>query len=84
MSFVISELERLWRWFLIDLNASEMLAAFKRLQFKAKVTEYKTDPDTVHEAWVERRMIVTATTVSLHHHLWPGSACELFEKPLIS
>jgi hypothetical protein len=68
-SFVMSEHEHLWRGFLIDLNASEMLAVFNRLRLEAKVTEYKDDSDTVHEAWNEYRMIVTVNEAHFIRHM---------------
>jgi hypothetical protein len=59
-SFALSDNESLWRGFIVDLNAQEMLPVFKRLHLKATVTDYGDDAATVHEAWDDFRTIVTA------------------------
>jgi hypothetical protein len=59
-SFALSDKEFLWRGFIVDLNAQEMLPVFKRLHLKAAVTAYGDDAATVHEAWDHYRTIVTA------------------------
>jgi hypothetical protein len=59
-SFALSDNEFLWRGFIVDLNAQEMLPVFERLHLKATVTAYGDDAATVYEAWQEYRTIVTA------------------------
>jgi hypothetical protein len=51
-----SEVKRLWRGFLIDLNVQDTLAIFGK---KARITSYQHDDETVHEAWEESRTIVS-------------------------
>ena len=53
---ITSEVKLLWGGFLIDLNVQDTLALFGK---KARITSYKRDQETVHEAWDESRMIVT-------------------------
>jgi hypothetical protein len=53
--YVLSEVEHYFRGFLIDLSVRDTLPLFK----KAHITAYQRDPETVHEAWEESRMIVT-------------------------
>jgi len=54
--YFLDEYELNWSGFLIDLNVQDALPLFK----KAKVTNYRQDPETVHEAWKQSRTVVTA------------------------
>lgn len=51
-----SEVKRLWRGFLVDLDVQDTLAIFGK---RAKITSYQHDDETVHEAWEESRTIVS-------------------------
>jgi hypothetical protein len=52
---ILSEEEVYWSGFLIDLDVQDALPLFK----EARITRYRKDPETVHEAWNEFRTIVT-------------------------
>jgi len=52
---ILSEDEHLWCGFIIDLDVTETLPLFRR----AHITAYPTDPETVHESWLENRTVVT-------------------------
>lgn len=51
-----SEKKRLWRGFLVDLNVQDAVALLGK---KARITSYQHDHETVHEAWLESRTIVS-------------------------
>ncbi len=51
-----SDVKRFWGGFLVDLNVQEMVALLGK---KARITRYRHDRETVHEAWEESRTIVT-------------------------
>jgi len=53
--YVLCDVENYFRGFLVDLSVRDTLPLFK----KAHITAYQHDPETVHEAWEESRMIVT-------------------------
>lgn len=63
--YFLSQEELYWRGFLIDLDVRDALPLFK----KARITRYRTDPETVHEAWNEFRTIVTRNEVDFVHDM---------------
>lgn len=54
--YVLSEEELYWDGFLIDLDVQDACRLFKK---KASITRFKSDHETVHEAWDTSRTIVT-------------------------
>jgi hypothetical protein len=63
--YVFSPMEHYFRGFVIDLSVRDTLPLFKR----AHLTSYKTDPETVNEAWDESRLIVTNNEVDFIRYI---------------
>lgn len=57
---ITAEVKRYWRGFLIDLNVQDTLPLFKG---RARITAYRHDHETVHEAWDGSRTIVTCNEI---------------------
>lgn len=63
--YLLSPEELYWKGFLIDLDVTDSLPLFKR----ARITRYRTDRETVHEAWNDFRTIVTRNEADFVHDM---------------